>query len=77
MFYASMASAGYFSTYNYTNSVVIVREPLTNMDPDYFMLVAAGCLCFVLFAAFPLNYNPFRNQFFILIIKKTSFSQKE
>ncbi len=47
MFYSLITTAGYFSTFNYTKPVVIIRAPLPGMNSDYFMLVAAGCLCFV------------------------------
>lgn len=76
IFYAMMCSAGYWSTYNYTPQLVVTRPPLPGFDPDYCMLVASAALCLVLFAAFPCNYNPWRNQFFTLIMRQPNYSQK-
>ena len=59
-FYYLIASAGYFSTFNDTSPVVIERKALPSFDPDYFCLLAAVAICIVLFAAFPVNYNPCR-----------------
>ena len=67
VFYYIIASAGYFSTFNNTSPVVIERPALPGFDPDYFCLAAAIAICIVLCAAFPVNYNPCRNQFFNLI----------
>ena len=76
MFYASIASAGYWSTYSASPSVIITRAPLPNFNPDYAMLIAACSLCLVIFAAFPCNYNPFRSQFFTLILRQPNYNQK-
>lgn len=46
------------------------------MNRDYFCLAAAVVICVVLFAAFPVNYVPFRNQFFKFFFNKTEYSQK-
>ena len=75
-FYAIMACAGYFSTFNYTNSIVLEREALPGMEPDYFMLVAACSICLVMFASLPVNYNPWRNQFFLVTTGSYNFSDK-
>mgnify|MGYP007100186602 CR=1 FL=1 len=69
LFYAAIASAGYWSTFNASPDVIVTRQPLPNFDPDYAMLIAACALCLVIFAAFPSCYNPFRNQFFTLILR--------
>lgn len=61
VFYTLIASAGYFSTFNATSDVVIQRPALPNYNPDYTCLLAAVAICLVLFAAFPVNYNPARN----------------
>lgn len=76
LFYTAICSAGYFSTYNYSNQIIIARPPLPNFDPDYCMIVASAALCVVLCAAFPCNYNPWRNQFFTLIMKTPNYSNK-
>ena len=74
IFYAAIASAGYWSTFNASPTVIITRDPLPNFDPDYAMLIAACALCLVIFAAFPCNYNPFRNQFFTLILRQPNYN---
>lgn len=61
VFYTAICTGGYWSTYNYSPQIIVARAPLPNFDPDYFMLIACGSLCLVLFAAFPCNYNPWRN----------------
>ena len=61
LFYFFVAGAGYFSTFNATSPVVIEREALPSLDPDYFCIVGAIAICIVLCAAFPANYNPCRN----------------
>lgn len=75
-FYVIIAFCGYFSTFNYTSDIVIQRDPLPNYDPDYTVLAAAIAICMVLFAAFPSNYNPCRNQFFLLCYNEPNFSNK-
>jgi amino acid permease len=69
IFYTAIASAGYWSTLSASPTVIITRMPLPNFTPDYAMLVAACALCLVIFAAFPCNFNPFRTQFFTLILR--------
>ena len=76
IFYLVIASAGYFSTFNWTSDIVIQRDPLPAYDPDYTTLLAAFAICVVLFAAFPANYNPCRNQFFLLCFNEPNFSNK-
>jgi len=76
VFYIFIASAGYFSTFNATSDVVIQRDPLPSYSPDYTCLVGAVAICVVLFAAFPTNYNPCRNQFFLLCYATAEFSNK-
>jgi hypothetical protein len=67
--YSLVAFSGYFSTFNFTNTIVVERPALPNMSPDYFMLVAAGSITLVLFAALPVNAVPCRNLFFSFVIK--------
>jgi len=76
LFYMVMAGAGYASTFNFTNSIVLMRPALPNMDPDYFMMVAASSVSIVMFASLPVNYNPWRNQFFLLCYGTTEFSNR-
>ena len=59
VFYLVVAIAGYFSTFNYTNPVVIERKPLSG-DYDYWCLVGAAAVCVIMVASLPLNYHPWR-----------------
>jgi len=76
-FYVIMACAGYFSTFNFTRSIVMDRDDLPGNSPDYWMLVAVVSISSLMFASLPVNYNPWRNQFFMLWKGNTSFSNKE
>lgn len=74
--YSLVAFSGYFSTFNFTNTIVVERPALPKMSPDYFMLVAAGSITLVLFAALPVNAVPCRNLFFTFVLKQPHYSQK-
>jgi hypothetical protein len=74
--YSVVAVAGYVSTFNYTNSIVVERPSLPGFSPDYFMLVAAGSISLVLFAALPVNAVPCRNMFFLFVMRQPEYSQK-
>ena len=76
IFYSCISCAGYFSMFNGTSDIVIQRPPLPNYNPDYTALIAAVAICIVLFAAFPINYSPCRNQFFLLCFNDADFSTK-
>lgn len=72
--YTLVATAGYFSTFNFTNTIVVERPALPKLDPDYFMLVAAGAISCVMFAALPVNAVPARNLFFTFVMKQPNYS---
>lgn len=74
--YNLVAISGYFSTFNFTNTIVVERPALPKLNPDYFMLVAAGSISCVMFAALPVNAVPARNLFFTLVMKQPHYSQK-
>ena len=76
IFYMLIAGFGYYSTLNYTNDNVIKRAPLPVYDPDYTVIISAIAICLVLFAAFPMNLSPCRNQFFLLTQKTANYSNK-
>lgn len=57
--YTLIATAGYFSTFNFTNPIVIYRQSPSS-EIDYMMLVCALGLLIVMLASVPCNYNPFR-----------------
>ena len=67
--YTTVAVSGYISTFNATMTIVVERKPLDNFKPDYFMIVAAGSICLVLFAALPVNAVPCRNLFFSFVMR--------
>lgn len=77
IFYLTIASAGFFSTYDMTKPIVLDRDPIPYGSKDYAILVAVISIIIVLFVAVPVNYNPFRNQLFYIFFKRDTFSFKE
>ena len=61
IFYLSIALAGYFSSYDNTGELVLLRPPLNGQGKDYAMMISSIATILVLFVAVPVNYNPFRN----------------
>jgi len=61
IFYAIMALAGYFSSFNYTNKIVLERDPLEGHTRDYWCLVAIIAIAIVVLVSIPINYHPWRN----------------
>ena len=55
--YTLIATAGYFSTFNFTNPIVIYRQ---SNETDLLMLACALALLVVMLASIPCNFNPFR-----------------
>jgi Transmembrane amino acid transporter protein len=74
VFYMTIALAGYFSTYNKTGELVLLRKPLDGVDRDYAIMIATITILLVLFVAVPVNYNPFRNQIFYMFFKREKFT---
>jgi len=72
--YAVVSTAGYFSTYNYTNPIVIYRPALPSYDPDYTMILCAVGILIVMISSYPCNYNPWRQAFFVFMLKMPDFS---
>jgi len=72
--YSIVATCGYFSTFNYTNPIVIYREPLPAYNPDYTMVVCAVGILIVMISSYPCNYNPWRQALFVFMLKKPEFS---
>ena len=77
LFYATIALAGYFSTYNKTPKIVLDRSIPGDDTPDLFLMLAQLGILLVLFVAVPVNYNPSRNQVFYIFFGRDSFSDKE
>lgn len=76
LFYSAISFTGYFSLFNATSDVVLERPPLPNFNPDYCALGAAISISLVLFAAYPVNWNPGRNMYFVLMYNDANFSAK-
>ena len=72
--YTAVAVSGYISTFNCTKTIVVERDALPNFSPDYFMLVAAGSITLVLFAALPVNAVPCRNLFFSFVLRQPVYT---
>ncbi len=76
-FYLVIASAGYLSTFDLTDAIVLRRAPLPGQKVDYALLIAAVAIVLTLFVAVPVNYNPFRNMVIYMTYKREHFSNKE
>ena len=48
-FYLTIALCGYFSTYNFTNHIVLERAPLNEGSTDYAILIAMVSIIIVIF----------------------------
>lgn len=72
--YAVVSTAGYFSTFNYTNPIVIYRPTLPNYSPDYTMIICAVGILIVMISSYPCNYNPWRQAFFVFMLERPDFS---
>jgi amino acid permease len=59
-FYIVIGVAGYMSTFNETQSIVVERDPLNGYKRDYYMLVGAIGICLIMVASLPVNYHPWR-----------------
>jgi hypothetical protein len=77
LFYATIALAGYFSTYNKTPKIVLDRSIPGDNTPDPFLMLTQLAIVMVLLVAVPVNYNPFRNQIFYVFFGRDNFSKNE
>jgi amino acid permease len=77
LFYLTIAMAGYFSQFKDTAPIVLERVPLPGVDRDYPLLLGVLLVMLCLMVAFPVNYNPFRQHFFSVILGRHEFSLKE
>ena len=60
-FYAVIALAGYFSSFDKTAAIVLERERLPGHDsPDYAVLIAIIAVIGSILVAFPVSFNPTR-----------------
>lgn len=58
LFYLIIGMAGYFSTYERTNQIVIEREPLVGEKVDIPLVIGRVMIILVLCVAFPINLVP-------------------
>ena len=75
--YTVIATAGYFSTFNYTNPIVIYRDPLPGYSPDYTMIICAFGILIVMISSYPCNYNPFRQCLFVFILEQPNYTDRQ
>lgn len=76
IFYILMAVFGYFSTLGRTPEIVLLRENLPSLDPDYFMIVASVAVLIVMVVNCVTNYLPFRSALFTLMFDHDDISRK-
>ena len=78
-FYITIAVAGFFSQFDKTSTIVLERNngPIGADKKDIPILIAIiGVICSIL-VAFPVAFNPFRQQFTLIVLKKEKFTDKE
>lgn len=75
-FYATIAVAGYLSSFAETAPIVLERQRLGD-SIDVAILVAILLVIGSILIAFPVAFNPFRQQFFVLFYGRNEFSDKE
>lgn len=77
-FYATIAAAGYLSSFNETAKIVLERKQLKGDDgPDIPILIAIVLVIGSILVAFPVAYNPFRQQFTIIFFKADTFTDRQ
>lgn len=74
-FYMTIAVAGYLSSFNLTAKIVLERENLRD-GPDIPILIAVITVIGSILVAFPVAYNPFRQQFVLIFFKSETFTDK-
>ena len=74
LFYMVIATSGYFSTFNRTQTIGIEREPLNGYPRDYFMMFGIDGICDMLMVAIPISYIPWRYLVFIGCFGRIEFS---
>lgn len=73
IFYCAIALVGYFSTFQFTPSVVIAR-PMLN-DHDYAITIGCLCVILVVLVSSPANFFPFKNTLNYMIYKTNEMTQ--
>lgn len=59
-FYLIISLAGYFSTFDLTNPIVLQRKPIDGTEYNIPNIVAIAAIIIVLFICIPITYNPMR-----------------
>ena len=77
VFYAWIALAGYFSQFDKTNPIVLEREAIPGQGTDYAILIAVISLIICITVTYVVNFNPWRQTFFSIVVGRDEFSQKE
>lgn len=77
VFYILMGFFGYFSTLGRTPDIVMLREHLPSLDPDYYIIVASSAVLIVMVVNCVTNYLPFRSALFTLIYDHDDISKKQ
>ncbi|CDW87213.1 UNKNOWN [Stylonychia lemnae] len=70
LFFLSIGLAGYFSTYEKTNQIVIDREPLIGQLIDFPLMIGRIMIVIVLCIAFPINMVPLKQIMIHLIYSR-------
>lgn len=75
-FYMTIAVAGYLSSFNKTEKIVLERLNLRD-GPDYPILISVITVIGSILVAFPVAYNPFRQQFVLMFLKSDTYTDKQ
>lgn len=76
-FYAIIAVAGFLSNFDQTDPIVLKRKPLPGRSKDVPLLIACIAVMACIMVAYPVNYNPFRQHFFSVILGRDEITFKE
>lgn len=76
-FYLTIALAGYFSQFDNTEPIVLERKRLPGKGKDYAILIAIMAVVFSILVAFPVCYNPTRQQLARLLLHTDEYSQRQ
>lgn len=75
--YVAMGLGGYFSTLNNTSQVVLTRPaPIASWSHDWVMIFCSIFVMSVMACNIMLNYMPFRNALYFMVMGRDDFSQK-
>ena len=77
-FYSIIALIGFFSEFQDTPQIVLERMRLPGKEgPDVPILIAIIGICITIILAFPLSWNPTRQQCAIIFFKRETYTNKE